>query len=72
METIHTDAAYKALSRRNSGRFEDQMSLDQSVHHTERKMLIKVNDGDEIHDINPEVIVCTLPLCSHLLALIYI
>ncbi|PPS10672.1 hypothetical protein GOBAR_AA09974 [Gossypium barbadense] len=54
METIHTDAAYKALSRRNSGRFEDEMSLDQSVHHIERRMLIKVNDGDEIHDINPE------------------
>ncbi|KAB2005646.1 hypothetical protein ERO13_A11G250480v2 [Gossypium hirsutum] len=54
METIHTDAAYKALSRRNSGRFEDEMSLDQSVHHIKRRMLIKVNDGDEIHDINPE------------------
>ncbi|TYH45960.1 hypothetical protein ES332_D11G302200v1 [Gossypium tomentosum] len=56
METIHTDAAYKALSRRNSGRFEDEMSLDQSVHHIKRRMLIKVNDGDEIHDINPELL----------------
>ncbi|KAK8576138.1 hypothetical protein V6N13_090615 [Hibiscus sabdariffa] len=55
METIHTDAAYKAFSRRNSGRFEAQISMDQSAHHTERTILIEeANDRDETHDINPE------------------
>ncbi|KAK9042041.1 hypothetical protein V6N11_017124 [Hibiscus sabdariffa] len=54
METIHTDAAYKALSRRNSGKFEAQTSLDQSVHHSERRTPVKVNDRDETHNINPE------------------
>ncbi|KAE8720965.1 GPI-anchor transamidase [Hibiscus syriacus] len=54
METIHTDAAYKALSRINSGRFEAQTSLDQSVHHIERRMPMKVNDQEETHNIIPE------------------
>ncbi|KAK8589534.1 hypothetical protein V6N12_023928 [Hibiscus sabdariffa] len=49
MQTIHTDAAYKALSRRNSGKFEAQTSLDQSVHHSERRTPVKVNDQDETH-----------------------
>ncbi|XP_039063945.1 putative GPI-anchor transamidase [Hibiscus syriacus] len=54
METIHTDAAYKALSRINSGRFEAQTSLDQSVHHIEKRMPMKVNDQEETHNIIPE------------------
>ena len=70
METIHTDAAYKALSRKNSDRFEAQMSLDQSVHHEERRTLINVNDRDEIDNINTEVICFYLPFCSYLFALI--
>ncbi|XVF06365.1 hypothetical protein REPUB_Repub06bG0041800 [Reevesia pubescens] len=40
METIYTDAAYKALSRKNSGWYEAQMSLDQSVHHVKIRTLI--------------------------------
>ncbi|EOY10993.1 Peptidase C13 family [Theobroma cacao] len=54
METIHTDAAYKALSRKDSGRFKAQMSLDQSVHHHERRTLINVNDQDEILNTKAE------------------
>ncbi|XP_021283376.1 putative GPI-anchor transamidase [Herrania umbratica] len=54
METIHTDATYKALSKKDSGRFEAQMPLDQSVHHDERRTLINVNDQDEIHNTKAE------------------
>ncbi|XWS58383.1 hypothetical protein CRYUN_Cryun08bG0029600 [Craigia yunnanensis] len=54
METIHTDAAYKPLSRKNSGRLETQMSLDQTLLHVERRTFINVNDRDEMQDINVE------------------
>ncbi|XVF42258.1 hypothetical protein PTKIN_Ptkin01aG0346300 [Pterospermum kingtungense] len=56
METIHTDAAYKALSRMKSDRFDARISLDQSVihDHEERRTLINVNDREEIHSINTE------------------
>ncbi|XVF31051.1 hypothetical protein REPUB_Repub16aG0112100 [Reevesia pubescens] len=51
METIHTDAAYQARSRKISGKFDSRMSLDQSEHHMERT-LMNINDQDEIHDVN--------------------
>ena len=70
METIHTDAAYKALSRKNSGRLETQMSLDQSVLHAERRTFINVNDGDEMRNINAEVICFYLPFCTCVFVLI--
>ncbi|XP_022744450.1 putative GPI-anchor transamidase [Durio zibethinus] len=54
METIHTDAAYKALSRKISDRSESQISLDQSIHREERRMLININVCDEIHDVSTE------------------
>lgn len=54
METIHTDAAYKALPGKNSDGFVAQMSLDQSVHHKERRTLININDRNEIRNINTE------------------
>lgn len=72
METIHTDAAYKANSRKNSDGFEAEMSLEQPVHHDESRMLINVNDRDEIHNINTEVICFHLLFCDCLFALIYV
>ncbi|KAM2493507.1 hypothetical protein PS1_044904 [Malus domestica] len=39
METIHTDSAYKALSRTSSSRAEFKMPFDQSVNDDERRVL---------------------------------
>jgi phosphatidylinositol glycan class K len=53
METIHTDSAYRVLSRKESSRVEIRMSTDKSDHDKER-LLLNSNDFDQISELNAE------------------
>lgn len=54
METIHTDSAYRVLSRKESGSVEIRMSTEKSDHDKER-LLLNSNDLDQIGELNTEV-----------------
>ncbi|XP_050275239.1 uncharacterized protein LOC126717520 [Quercus robur] len=53
METIHTDSAYRVLSRKESGSVEMRMSTEKSDHDKER-LLLNSNDLDQIGELNTE------------------
>ncbi|KAK4596557.1 hypothetical protein RGQ29_014556 [Quercus rubra] len=53
METIHTDSAYRVLSRKESGSVEIKMSTEKSDHDKER-LLLNSNDLDQIGELNTE------------------
>lgn len=53
METIHTDSAYRVLSRKESGSVEIRMSTEKSDHDKER-LLLNSNDLDQIGELNTE------------------
>ena len=54
METIHTDSAYRVLSRKEFGSFEIRMSTEKSDHDKER-LLLNSNDLDQIGELNTQV-----------------
>lgn len=54
METIHTDSAYRVLSRKESGSVEMRMSTEKSDHDKER-LLLNSNDLDQIGELNTQV-----------------
>jgi len=54
METIHTDSAYRVLSRKESRSVEIRMSTEKSDHDKER-LLLNSNDLDQIGELNTEV-----------------
>ena len=55
METIHTDSAYKALSRTSSSRAEIKMPFDRSINDNERRVLADSDRQDHISDLKNEV-----------------
>lgn len=54
METIHTDSAYRVLSRKESSSDEIRMSTEKSDHDKER-LLLNSNDLDQIGELNTQV-----------------
>lgn len=55
METIHTDSAYKALSRKSSAGVEIKIPSDQSAHNNERKTLTDSNIANQSSGFKTEV-----------------
>ncbi|KAF4350433.1 hypothetical protein F8388_005457 [Cannabis sativa] len=51
METIHTDSAYKALSRKTSSKSDIKISPDKSTNNNERKLT--ASDSDQLPDTKP-------------------
>ncbi|KAL5835329.1 hypothetical protein ACOSQ4_014826 [Xanthoceras sorbifolium] len=54
METIHTDSAYRILSRRISEKVKIKMPLKQPIDQEERRSLINSNVQDQTSDLNTE------------------
>ncbi|KAL5770588.1 hypothetical protein ACOSP7_014742 [Xanthoceras sorbifolium] len=54
METIHTDSAYRILSRRISEKVKIKMPLKQPIDQEERSSLINSNVQDQTSDLNTE------------------
>ncbi|KAL0005459.1 hypothetical protein SO802_013020 [Lithocarpus litseifolius] len=61
METIHTDSAYRVLSRKESGSVEIRMSTEKSDHDKER-LLLNSNDLDQIGELNTQFLLYTTVL----------
>lgn len=55
METIHTDTAYKALSRKSSSRAEIKTSFDKTINGDERRTLADSDGQDQLSDLKKEV-----------------
>lgn len=60
METIHTDSAYKAFSRKSLSGSVIDMPLDQSAQKLKRKILEKPNVADQFSNLKAEVSSCSL------------
>ncbi|KAK9919491.1 hypothetical protein M0R45_028082 [Rubus argutus] len=54
METIHTDSAYKALSRKSFSRAEIKTSFDKTVNGDERRILADSDGQDLLSDLKKE------------------
>lgn len=55
METIHTDSAYKALSRKSFSRAEINTPFDKTVNGDERRTLADSDGQDQFSDLKKEV-----------------
>lgn len=60
METIHTDSAYKALTRKGRSGAVIELSMDQSPQKHERKIFEKPNVPDQVSGLKTEVPSCSL------------
>lgn len=61
METIHTDSAYKVLSRKTSSRPDNKMSPDKSIDHNQRKLVADSDGADQINVTKPVVKLLNFP-----------
>lgn len=55
METIHTDSAYKALSRKSFSKAEIKTPFDKTVNGDERRTLADSDGQDQLSDLKKEV-----------------